>query len=185
MKDPLYFSAWLRGYSPLALPVYFKKALQSFPVSKLRPGGVLRVHALNANEPPLLEEVYDAEIQDWQLVISRAQEFLHQDCGFFFDTHWDLWRWDDEWSLQPERATLCCYGPQFECALGENLSVEFEEEALFLPNPNSDQLRPVQSNLRSLVRLASELEENLPMTRRTLWSEERENFADFVAELLA
>lgn len=185
MRDPLYFSAWLRNYSPLALPVYFKKALQSFPVSKLRPGGVLRVHALSANEPPLLEEIYEGDIADWQPLISQAQGFLHADSGFFFETHWDLWRWDGEWSLKPARVLIGCFGPDFESGLGENLCVEFEEEALFLPNPHSDQLRPVQSNLRSLVRLATELEENLPMTRRTLWSEERENFADYVAELLA
>lgn len=185
MKDPLFFSAWLRGYSPLALPVYFKKALQCFPMSKLRPGGVLRVHALSRNEPPLLEEVIEGEIADWQPLISRAQEFLHTDCAFFFETHWDLWRWDDDWALRPERVLIGCFGPDFETAMYENLSLEFQDESVFLPNPQSDQLRPVQSNLRSLVRLASELEENLPMTRRTLWSEERENFAEYVSELLA
>ena len=185
MHDPLYFSAWLRGYSPMALPVYFKKALQAFPVSKLRPGGVLRVHALSTNEPPVLEEVFEGDLTDWQPVVSRAQEFLNNDCAFLFETHWDLWRWDGEWSLKPERALIACYGPEFDSTMGENLCVEFQEEGLFLPNPHSDQLRPVQSNLRSLVRLATELEESLPMTKRTLWSEERENFADFVAELLA
>ncbi len=143
------------------------------------------MHALSVNEPPVLEEVVAEEVADWQPLVARAQEFLNRDCGFYFETHWDLWRWDGEWSLQPERAIIGCYGPDFESALGEHLSVEFQEESLFLPNPNSDQLRPVQSNLRSLVRLATELEENLPMDRRTLWSEERENFAEYVADLLA
>jgi hypothetical protein len=183
VPDPLFFSAWIRGYSPLALPVYFKKALQVFPVSKFKPGGVLRVFALSFQEPPVLEEIYGT-IPDWQEVVSRAQEFLHEDCSFQFECSWDLWHWQGEWKLQAAPALISCFGPEFESGLGEHLNLHFPDESLFLPNPASDQLRPVQSNLRSLVRLAAEVEENLPMSRRTLWSETHDNFADYVKDLL-
>lgn len=184
MADPLFFSAWLKDYSVLGLPIYFRKALETFPASKLKPGGTVRVFALNFHETPLLEEFHDDAVADWHALAARAQEFLHEDAAFQFELFWDLWRWDGEWSLKPARAFVNCFGPQFDTDSGEHLCLEFPDEGLFLPNPHSDQLRPVQSNLRSLVRLASELEENLPMTRRRLWSDQHENFAGLVSELL-
>lgn len=186
MPDPLYFSAWLKGFSPLGLPIYFKKALETFPASQLfQGGGVLRVYAVSDQEPPVLEESFDRVALDWEEVVSRARQFLHEDSSFQFETAWDLWQWDQDWALKPAPALISCHGPLFGSNLGENLSIEFPDESLFLPHPTSDQLRPVQSNLRSLVRLAAELEENLPMAKRTLWSENHENFADLVADLVS
>ncbi len=69
------------------------------------------------------------------------------------------------------------YGPDFESASGEHLLVDAGPEDLFLPNPASDQWRPVQSNIRSVLHLAQDLDAALPVERRLLWSETEENFA--------
>ena len=60
MADPLYLSFWLKNYSALGLPIYFRKAIEVFPVSKLAPGGTLLLYtgvAMLDNQDPFLAEV--------------------------------------------------------------------------------------------------------------------------------
>lgn len=183
MGDPIFLSLWLRGYSALALPVYFKKALKAFPHSKLNPRGVLRVYALSFNEAPQLEEFCDGEI-DAQEAVELAQQFLHEDCAFQMETFWDIYQWDGEWELKPAKVLIEVYGPEFDTPRGEQLRIDFGPQGLFLPNEHSDQLRPVQSNIRSLLHYAQDLENELSIDRRTLWAEEEENFAERLRTML-
>jgi hypothetical protein len=183
MGDPIFLSLWLRGYSALALPVYFKKAVKAFPHSKLKPGGVLRVFALSFQEAPQLEEFIDGEI-DAQYLVEQAQQFLHEDCAFQLETSWDVYQWDGEWELKPAKVLIEVYGPDFDTACGEQMRIDFGAEGLFLPTEHSDQLRPVQSNIRSLLHYAQDLENELSVDKRTLWTEEEENFADRLRAML-
>lgn len=183
MSDPLFLSLWLRGYSPIALPVYLRKALAVFPNSKLLPGGALRVFALSFQESPLLEEFIDGE-PDADAVVRRAQEFLHEDCAFQVETRWDLYQWNGEWELKPARAAIEVFGPEFDSPRGEHLRIDFGGQHLYLPQEQSDQLRPVQSNIRSLLHLAQDLESELAVDRRILWSEEDEDFASRLRSML-
>lgn len=177
MGDPLFLSLWLRGFSAIALPVYLRKALSVFPNSTLLPGGVLRVYALSFHESPQLEEFIDGNI-DAAAVARRAQEFLHEDCAFQVEARWDLYQWDGEWELKPTRVLIEVYAPEFDAPRGEHFRVDFGGERLYLPHENSDHLRPVQSNIRSLLRFSQDLENELTVDRRILWSEEEENFAE-------
>jgi hypothetical protein len=183
MADPLFLSLWLRDFSPLALPLYFRKTIDAFPHSRLRPGAILRVHAIDWREAPLLEEIYSEDF-DSKEAAKRAQEFLHPDSGFQLEAFWDLWRWDGDWSLQPARVSIEATGPEFESDLGEHIRLDFGDESLFLPCERSDQLRPVQSNIRSLLHLAKDLETELPVGKRLLWSETDQNFVKRLQELL-
>ncbi|MBI5282785.1 MAG: hypothetical protein HY858_13955 [Candidatus Solibacter usitatus] len=183
MGDPLFLSLWLRGYSPLALPVYLKKALGVFPHSKLSPGAVMRVHALSFQEPPVYEEIIHGEL-DAADMVSRAQPLMHEDCAFQVEARWDLYRWDGEWELKPSTVLLEVYGPEFDSLRGEHVRVDFGSEDLYLPQEYSDQLKPVQSNIRSLLHLAQDLEEELTVERRLLWSEEEEDFAGRLKSML-
>lgn len=183
MSDPLFLSLWLRGYSPIALPVYLKKAMAVFPVSKLMPGGALRVYALGFHEAPLLEEFIDGEPSP-EAVARRAQEFLHEDCAFQVETRWDLYQWNREWELKPARVLIEVYGPEFDSPRGEHVRLDFGGQQMFLPQEHSDQLRPVQSNIRSLLHLAQDLENELAVDRRILWSEEEEDFASRLRSML-
>lgn len=183
MADPLFLSLWLRGYSPIALPVYLRKALSVFPYSTLSPMSVLRIYALSPHEAPIFEEFIEG-IPDPQAVAQQAQEFLHEDCAFQLETQWDLYQWDGEWELKPSRVVIEVYAPEFEGAAGEHVRVDLGPEGLFLAQPQSDQLRPVQSNIRSVLRLTQDLEEELSAERRLLWSDEEENFAERLGLLL-
>ena len=183
MGDPLFLSLWLKNFSALALPVYLKKAMQTFPHSKLDPRSVLRVYALSFHEAPQLEEFYDQAV-DPQQVIDQAQEFLHTDCAFQFETRWDLYQWDDDWNLKPARVRIEIFGPEFDSPRGEQVRIDFDSEHYFLLNEHSDQLRPVQANIRSLLHLSQDMEEELGGEKRILWSEDEEDFVERLKTML-
>lgn len=183
MGDPLFLSLWLRGYSPIALPVYLRKALSVFPYSALSPKSVLRIYALSLHEAPIFEEFIEG-VPDPQAVAQQAQEFLHEDCAFQLETLWDLYQWNGEWELKPSRVLIEVYASEFEGAAGEHVRVDLGPQELYLPQPQSDQLLPVQSNIRSVLRLTQDLEEELSSERRLLWSDEEENFAQRLGALL-
>ena len=182
MGDPLFLSLWLGNYSPIALPIYLRKALSVFPYSNLAPMSVLRVHALSFHEPPIFEEFIEGA-PDPQAVAQQAQEFLHTDCAFQLETNWDLYQFNGAWELAPSRVLIDVYAPEFDAA-GEHVRLDLGPAALFLPAPQSDQLRPVQSNIRSVVRLAADLHSELNATRRLLWSDAEEDFAERLGALL-
>jgi hypothetical protein len=183
MGDPLYLSLWLRGYSPIAMPVYLRKTLTEFPNSKLLPGGMLSVYALSFHEAPVLEEFIDGAV-DPQAVAQRAQEFLHEDSAFQVELRWDLYQWNGDWELKPSPVTIEVYGPEFDTPRAEHVRVEFGGSHLYLPQEQSDHLRPIQSNIRSLLHLSQDLENELSVERRLLWSEEEENFAERLKAML-
>lgn len=183
MGDPLFLSYWLKGFQALGLPVYFEKALEVFPFSQLQPGGILRVHAVSFQEPPQLERAFAGAL-DLKAIAALAREFLHTDCAFSLETQWDLWRWDEDWALRPSRVSIEVYAPDFESPGGEHLLIDAGPEGLYLPNPHSDQWRPVQSNIRSVLHLAQDLDAALPVERRRLWSDTEENFSARLEEYL-
>ena len=114
-----------------------------------------------------------------------VQEHLHDDCAYQVETQWDLWRWSDgEWTLKPSRVSLELYGTAFDRDWAEHVRIDFGPESQFLPEPQSDNLRPVQSNIRSLLHFSSDVEQALPVERRLLWSESGENLAERLSELL-
>ena len=187
--DPLFLSLWLGGFSPLALPVYFRKTLEVFPFSRLSPNSFLRLWAVSFDEAPVYEAFIDGAI-DPQEAAAVAQEFLHDDSCIQLETRWDLWCWDGDWSLQPSRVCIEIHAPNFEHDIlnpfgqAEHIWIDLGREALYLPQPQSDQLRPVQSNIRSILHLAADLEEAMTVERHLLWSESEDNFAHRLMLLL-
>jgi hypothetical protein len=101
------------------------------------------------------------------------------------ETRWDLWQADPDWKLAPAPAALCCFGPEFERDLGEDLRIEFGIETLFLPQSDRDgELKMTQSNIKSLLKLVHDLDDALRVERRQLWSESGENFAEKLQKAL-
>jgi hypothetical protein len=187
--NPLFLSLWLGGFSPLALPIYFRKTLEVFPFSKLNPASFLRVWAVSFHEVPVFESFLDTAV-DAREAADLVQEILHDDCCIQLETRWDLWLWDGDWALKPSRVCIELHAPLFEHdvlnPLGppEQIWIDLGREDLYLPQPKSDQLRPVQSNIRSILHLADDLEEALTVERRLLWSESEDNFAERLMLLL-
>jgi hypothetical protein len=175
----LFRSLWLRDFDSQNMLGYFEKSLCLFPFSRLRPGiSVIRIYALEYAEPALLEEAFTEET-DVETVMAVCREFESRDCVYSVDGWWELWRYDREWQLTPVRATLSCFGPEFDNDLGDHLRLELGPESDFLPVSGAPEAqRKVQSNLAGIVRLAHDLEETMPVERRSLWSDSGENFAD-------
>lgn len=183
MHDPLFLSLWLKNFAPAGLPLYLKKAVGVFPQSRLKPGGVMRIYPIAFREAPLLEEYYDGDL-DPQAAASRVQEHLHEDIAIQIQMRWDLYQWTGEWELKPSTVYLEIFAPLFEAPRGEHVRIDLGPQRLYLPEPSSDALRPVQSNIRSVLHLATDLENELIAERKLLWTEDEENFAERLKALL-
>lgn len=195
MPDRLYLSLWLRGFSPMNMLRHYEKALALFPFSKLaKAESALRVYAVEYAEPPAFEEPFLAPV-DPAAVVERAKRFLNADSCYEFDAAWDLWRWDPDarvdtlpgsaWQLAPSKVTISCFGPEFERDSDENLRYDFGADTIFLPVPAAPEGMPmVRANVQSLLRLVHDLDDQLAVERRLLWSESGENFADKLREAL-
>jgi hypothetical protein len=185
VPDRLYLSCWVRGFTETNALRHFEEMLKRFPFSKLaKRGPLLRVYAIEHSEPTLLEREFLPDA-DLDAILEAAGEFMHPDCACEIDAFWDLWQHDDEWKLQPAAVTLACFGPSFENEHGDHLRIEFGLDALFLPMPDIvGGLRMGQSNLRSLLHLVGDLERELDLERRQVWSESGANFAEVLKQAL-
>lgn len=163
-----------------------ERALLLFPFSAASRGvTTLRIYAIEYAEPPLLETFYDPppEIGD---VIRTAAEFQGVDCAYLAGGYWDLWQHDGGWRLTPAPVILGSYGPQFENEVGDQLRIELGLDSHFLPKsgqPGSASM--AESNIRSVLRLAHDLDQALPVRKRRLWTESGEDFAARLRSLLA
>lgn len=182
MADQLYLSYKLRGYSDMTMLRHYEKLLGQFPYSKLSEAqSTLRVTPVSWAEPPVLETPMNPPIQVDE-IIRRAKEFQTDDCAIQFDTWWDLWQFDekkDDWAVTPSRVSLICFGPRFEDESEDNLRVDFGVDSNFLPQPDRpDSIRMMQSNIRSLLHLAGELDRTLNAEARKLWTESGDSFVE-------
>jgi hypothetical protein len=177
MPDRLYLSCRLGGFTGANMLRHFDQALRRFPFSRLKPGVTLTVFAVEMSEPAIFERAFPETPQMGDLV-AAAREFRADDCAIEVEAAWDLWQFDGEWKLAPAPVRFTLYGPRFERDSDEHLRIEFGLENLFLPRPDlPDHLAMVRSNIRSLLHLVREMDANLAVERRRLWSESGENFA--------
>jgi hypothetical protein len=178
MADRLYLSYWLRGFNGANMLRHLEKALRLFPFSRIRPMVSLTVYAVEISEPAIFERAFPGT-PDLAEVLAAARDFRSDDSAIEVEASWDLWQYDGEWKLTPARVRFTCYGPAFESEAGENLRIDFGLEDLFLPQPDlPNHLVIVRSNVRSLLRLVHEIDNNLAVERRQLLSESGENFAE-------
>ena len=182
MPDRLYLSCWIRGFSEQNMLRYFEKLLGLFPYSQLaQRGPTLRVYAIERVEPPQIEKEFAPET-DASKIVDAAREVMADDSVAEVEAAWDLWQYDEDWKLRPSAVTLMCIGPEFENENHDHLRIEFGLDSRFLPIPGIDSsLRMGQSNLRSLLHLVNQIEQSLPLERRTIWSESGANFAEILA----
>jgi hypothetical protein len=159
--------------------------LRQFPFSKLNnSGSILRVHAVSWDEPPLVELPL-LDPLDIDRALSAAKEFAAGDCAVQLETKWDLWQYGKDWELTPTRIVVSCFGPRFENEETDHLRIDLGLDTSFLPQPElPNSTLMVQSNIRSLLHLASDLDRNLNVETKRLWSDSGENFADRIRETL-
>jgi hypothetical protein len=199
MSDRLYLSCWVRGfdkplnggpraYTGRKLLSHFEKMLELFPFSKLsQRAAVVHVYAAAYSEPVLAEHNFlPGTLPADMIAVTREFVQEHEDCAVELEAEWDLWQHGETgWRLAPARVILACFGPDFENVDGDHLRIELGLDSLYLPQEGVEgSLRTAQSNLRSLLHLVNEMEAELPLERRLLWSESGANFSVVVAETL-
>ena len=186
--DRVYFSAWLRGFTQHNMLVSLEKLLRLLPYSRLRPEATLTIHAVSYAEPPIFERRFEGA-PEAQEVVALCREFDNPDCAYQLETYWDLLLRDEhtgEWKLQPAPVSLTIFAPLFESELGEQLAVDFGLDSGFLPEGDDrGELMAVQSNIRSLLHLTTDIARNTTIEKKTLWSESGENLAARLEETLA
>lgn len=185
MPDPLYLSLWLRDFGADNALGRFEEALRLVPFSRLRPGlSAVRIYAIEFAEPPALEQALNpgAGVED---AIALCREFENPDCAYLVDAYWEQWKYSDGWKLGPGRISLTCFAPGFENEEGDHLRIELGSEASYLPRGGDpESVRAARSNLQSVLRLAKEIRETLPVEKERLWTESDENFAERVEAAL-
>lgn len=179
MADELYLSYRIQGFSSQTMLRHFEKLLRAFPFSRLaEEPAVVRVQAIEYAEPPLLEQIFPQPV-DPQAIVAICGEFENPDCAYRVEASWDLWRFERDWQIAPVRATLCCFGPDFESGSDDHLRVEFGLDSQFLPQTGFGKtLYMVRSNIRSLLHFVHQADDALAVESRRLWSESGENFAE-------
>lgn len=186
MPDQIVLSLWLLDYCAHTMLPHFEHVLRAFPFSKLRPGVAgVRIYALEFAEPAVFEQVFAGEA-DIETTIGVCREFENADCAYVVEGWWELWRYENEaWELAPARVSLICYGPGFEHDNSDNIRLELGSERDFLPLTGvALSPRKSDSNLRSVVRLARDLEEGLALERRSLWTESGDELIEQLDEAL-
>ncbi|HLK21494.1 MAG TPA: hypothetical protein VKT81_21245 [Bryobacteraceae bacterium] len=186
MADQLYLSYILEKYSEENMLRHYEKLLGLFPFSRLAKNpSTFKVIPVNLTEPAVLEVPMAAPVSIEQ-VISAARDFQNADSCYRLETWWDLWQFDVDWKLAPARASLVCFGPEFEREEDADLEIEFGIDAHFLPQPEiPGSLVTIQSNIKSLLKLVHDLDDALPVETRRLWSESGENFSEKLQQKLA
>jgi hypothetical protein len=185
MADRLYLSYWTRDSDPVARWRALSKVVELVPYSQLaKAETVVRVYESAHAEPalaerPLAPPFTPAHIQE------LINEFAAPSACLEVDAFWDLWRWDDDWKLEPSRLLVNCFGPEFDSGGDDHLRLDFGLDAQFLPQPErSGSQRMIESNIRSLLRLVHEIDDAIAAERRLLWSESGENFAGKLQQAL-
>lgn len=146
------------------------------------------IQGVGVTEPPLLEKPMNGPVRLSE-VSEVLLDFQGADVAYRLESWWDLWRYTGEdWAIGPVRVSLCCFGSEFDAGGSlsinhqEDLRVDFGVDTLFLPDPSlTGSGRLVESNVKSLLKLVHDIEDELPLERRTLETESGENFADKLA----
>ncbi len=192
VTDQLSLSIWLDPGRRGPQRQRFESMLRLFPFSQrdAQPQTTLLIRAVDETEPPLLERPMNgpASIDE---IMGVLNDYSDDDIAYELESFWDLWQFDRDWKLSPSRVMLSSFGPSFDNASGEkpndqeDLRIDFGVDTRFLPQPDiAGSARLVESNIKSLLRLVHELENQLPVHRRVLSSESGENFADRLQRVL-
>jgi hypothetical protein len=179
MADQLFLSYWIRGFSANSMLRHYEKLLHQFPFSVLtKAEAILQIRAVDEHEPVLVELPFLSP-PELEALVATCRDFQNEDSCFQLETAWDLWRYEGDWKLEPSRVTLSCFGPSYPSEEGENLRMELGLESHFLPDPDlPNGLYMARSNLRSLMTLVHKIDDALPASKRRLFSESGENFAE-------
>jgi hypothetical protein len=186
MPDNLYLNLWFSDSELVENFAHAAAVMQQLPFSAQLPGiSGVAVHPISWSEATILEENFRPGISPEEAV-TIAAGLLHEDYGYVFESHWDLWSPltpQGEWTLRPSPVRFIVRGDEFEDAESDvqgQLQVDFGLDAPFLYEELqlSEELESkVRSNVQKLVDFTALVEKNSGAKTRLLWSESEENLA--------
>lgn len=186
MPDNLYLNLWFSDSELVETFAHAAAVLQQLPFSAQLPGiSGVAVHPISWSEATILEDNFRPGISPEEAV-TIAAGLLHEDYGYVFEAHWDLWSPltpQGEWTLRPSPVKFVVRGDEFEDAESDvqgQLQVDFGLDAPFLYEELqlSEELESkVRSNVQKLVDFTALVEKNSGAKTRLLWSESEENLA--------
>jgi hypothetical protein len=186
MPDNLYLNLWFSDSELVETFAHAAAVMQQLPFSAQLPGvSGVAVHPISWSEATILEESFRPGISPEEAV-TIAAGLAHEDYGYVFESHWDLWSPltpQGEWTLRPSPVRFIVRGDEFEDAESDvhgQLQVDFGLDAPFLYEELqlSEELESkVRSNVQKLVDFTALVEKNSGAKTRLLWSESEENLA--------
>jgi hypothetical protein len=186
MPDPLYLSLWFADFSGPEILPHILAVLQQFPFSAQLPGiRYVAVQPVSWNEATVLERRFSPGIRPEEAVMIAA-DLVHDDYGYIFEAHWDLWTPDEtggQWGLVPNLVRFIVQGEEFDEGAQEQtgqIQVDFGLDSPFLQESvalTEETQAKVRDNVAKLVEFTMKAEKNTRARARLLWSESEENLA--------
>jgi hypothetical protein len=172
MADLIYLSLWWKQHQVMGFHRQMARLVRSFPFSPQSEQCYLRVSAVDSSEPALFEQTYVVAEQREEM-LGAMERWTSADICFEIEGYWDLWQWGEEgWRLSPSRVNLFFHGPEYETDLGDAVRVELGLDLHFVPEVvEAGSARYYQSNIRSVLQLGIDWEQQTPVRERRLWSE--------------
>jgi hypothetical protein len=192
VTDQLSLAIWLARASQASRVKHFEKLLRIFPFSQRpQPQSTIAIHGIDTTEPPLLERAVNGPVEISE-IIEVLSDYAGDDIAYRVESWWDLWQYDEDWSLRPARVVLSSFGPDFESgsewdrSRQEDLRIDFGVDSHYLPQADiAGSARLIESNIKSLLRIVHEVDTALPVEKRRLETESGENFADRLQRAVA
>ena len=193
MADPLYLSVWFPSFEGEDMLPHALAVMRQFPFSSTQPGiTYVALHPVSWDEATVLEERFRPGITP-EAAVLVASDLLHEDYGYVFEAHWDLWVLDEarkEWALKPSQVKFIVHGIEFDEGAYQqdgHVQIDFGLDSPFLQE--EVQLTPqaeecVRANVQKLVDFTSAVEKKSGASGRLLWSESEENLAQKLVERL-
>jgi hypothetical protein len=186
MADPLYLSLWFPSFDGEDMLPHALAVMRQFPFSSSLPGiTYVALHPVSWDEATVLEERFRPGVTP-EAAILIASDLLHEDYGYIFEAHWDLWVLGDdqkEWILRPSQVKFIVHGIEFDDGAYQqegHVQVDFGLDSPFLQEgvPLTAQAEErVRANVQKLVDFTTAVEKKSGASGRLLWSESEENLA--------
>jgi hypothetical protein len=172
MADLIYLSLWWKQHQAMGFHWQMARLVRSFPFSPQIEQCYLRVSAVDSSEPALFEHTYAVPGQREEM-LAAMERWTSPDVCFEIEGYWDLWQREEEgWRLLPSRVNLFFHGPLYETDLSDSVRVELGLDLHFVPEVvEAGTARYYQSNIRSVLQLGMDWEQQTPVRERRLWSE--------------
>src|ERR1700757_3829887 len=117
MADPLYLSLWFPSFDGEEMLPHALSVMRQFPFSSSLPGVTyVALHPVSWDEATVLEERFRPGVTP-EAAILIASDLLHEDYGYVFEAHWDLWVLGDdqkEWVFKPSQVKFIVHGVEFD-----------------------------------------------------------------------